>query len=87
MPWVLREVAKSGGGLLREVHVDAELRRVFAELLGETLEYMLGPALGAAAPLDQERLAKVNELFALDLDWNDAAWFLEEMRDTPMPDR
>lgn len=83
MPWVLREIAKDDGGDLREIHVDGELRRVFADLLGESLEYVLGPALGAAAPLDQERFATIKELFALDIHWNEATWFLEEMTKAP----
>lgn len=80
--WMLREV--DDHGFVDETDVDWELTRVFAELLGEDLEYVRGPAFGAAFPLDRPRFAQVMELFGLDLDFDDAAWFLEVRANHPL---
>lgn len=82
MPWIVRECTKDDGER-REIHVDGELTRAFAGLLGQSLDDMLGAGFGASFPLNQERFAKLREIFAFDPAWDDAEWFLEETRKGP----
>lgn len=84
MPLILRELRKDDGSPLREIHVDAELRRVLADLLGESLEYIVGAGFGSAFPLDEAKFAMIKERFALDVVWDDADWFAEEIRESPL---
>ncbi len=73
--WMLREIDDHGS--VDEIDVDWELTRVFAELLGEDLDYMRGPAFGDAFPLDRARFGQLTQMFDLDLHFDDAQWTLE----------
>ena len=73
--WILKEV--DDHGVVDEIDVDWELTRVFAELLGEDLDHMRGPAFGDASPLDATKFARITRMFNLDLQFDDAQWTLE----------
>jgi len=73
--WVVREI--DADSFVEEIDVDWELSRVFADICGEDLDYVRGPAYGAAFPMDQRKFERIKEMFALDLEWDDAAWFVE----------
>ena len=73
---IVRE--SKGGTVVRDWMLDDELTRVFARVLGESLDYMQGDGFGAAYPLDQSRFTLITELLGLDLRWDDADWFVEE---------
>ena len=80
MPWIVREIGMEGD-LIREIDVDAELTRVFAALLGEEVDDMIGVGF----PLDSTRFERIKQLFGLDINWEDATWFLEAVSKDPSP--
>lgn len=74
---MLRE-SRAGTGV-RNWMLDDELTRLFANVLGESLDYLQGDGFGAAFPLHESRFARITDLLGLDLSWGDADWFVEEM--------
>jgi hypothetical protein len=79
VPWIVREIGRDTGEILREIDVDEALTFVFARILGERPDDMIG----AVFPMDHARFDRIKELFALAAKWDDADWYVEAMAMDP----